>query len=74
MRAPPAQPRSSVVVAIERAIMVANIGGITPQNDGNQIRLFMPPLTEERRRELFRKASSEGEQSIEDPQAMPRNQ
>ena len=48
--------------AIERAIMAANIG-ITPQNDGNQIRLFMPPLTEERRRELFRRASGEGEQS-----------
>ena len=47
---------------IERAIMQANIG-ITPQNDGNQIRLFLPPLTEERRRELFKKASSEGEQS-----------
>jgi ribosome recycling factor len=42
--------------------MAANIG-ITPQNDGNQIRLFMPPLTEERRRELFRRASGEGEQS-----------
>jgi ribosome recycling factor len=48
--------------SIERSIMAANIG-ITPQNDGNQIRLFMPPLTEERRRELFRKASGEGEQS-----------
>jgi ribosome recycling factor len=48
--------------AIERAIMGANIG-ITPQNDGNQIRLYLPPLTEERRRELFKKASSEGEQS-----------
>jgi ribosome recycling factor len=47
---------------IERSIMQANIG-ITPQNDGNQIRLFMPPLTEERRRELFKKASAEGEQS-----------
>jgi len=48
--------------AIERAIMGANIG-ITPQNDGTQIRLFLPPLTEERRRELFKKASNEGEQS-----------
>ena len=48
--------------AIERAIMAANIG-ITPQNDGNQIRLFMPPLTEERRKELFKKASAEGEHS-----------
>lgn len=51
-----------MLAAIERSIMAANIG-ITPQNDGNQIRLFMPPLTEERRRELFRKASGEGEQS-----------
>lgn len=48
--------------AIERSIMAANIG-ITPQNDGNQIRLFLPPLTEERRRELFKRASNEGESS-----------
>src|SRR5579872_7521216 len=33
---------------IERAIINANLG-VTPQNDGNIIRLFMPPLTEERR-------------------------
>src|SRR6266404_6788571 len=32
---------------VERAIIAANIG-INPQNDGNQIRLFLPPLTEER--------------------------
>ncbi|MDI9365028.1 MAG: ribosome recycling factor [Flavobacterium sp.] len=47
---------------IDRAIMGANIG-VTPQNDGVQIRLFMPPLTEERRRELFKKATAEGEQA-----------
>ena len=47
---------------IEKSIMQANIG-ITPQNDGNQIRLFLPPLTEERRKELFKRASGEGEQS-----------
>lgn len=47
---------------IEKAIMQANIG-ITPQNDGNQIRLFLPPLTEERRKELFKKAGGEGEHS-----------
>ncbi|MEP7256831.1 MAG: ribosome recycling factor [Flavitalea sp.] len=47
---------------IERSIIAANIG-ITPQNDGNMIRLFMPPLTEERRRELVKKAQGEGEQS-----------
>jgi ribosome recycling factor len=47
---------------IERAIMGANIG-ITPQNDGINIRLFMPPLTEERRKEMVKKAGGEGEQS-----------
>jgi ribosome recycling factor len=52
----------NVLHAIERAILQANIG-ITPQNDGNQIRLFLPPLTEERRKELFKKASAEGEHS-----------
>jgi ribosome recycling factor len=45
---------------IERSIIAANIG-ITPQNDGNMIRLFMPPLTEERRKELVKKAQGEGE-------------
>ena len=38
---------------IERAIIAANIG-INPQNDGNIIRLFLPPLTEERRREFVK--------------------
>ena len=33
---------------IERAIIASNIG-INPQNDGNIIRLFLPPLTEEHR-------------------------
>jgi ribosome recycling factor len=47
---------------IERAIMGANIG-ITPQNDGVNIRLFTPPLTEERRKEMVKKAGGEGEQS-----------
>lgn len=47
---------------IERAILAANIG-ITPQNDGNLIRLFLPPLTEERRKELFKRAGVEGEHS-----------
>ena len=47
---------------IERAIIAANIG-INPQNDGNMIRLFMPPLTEERRKELVKRSHNEGEQS-----------
>ncbi len=45
---------------IERAIIAANIG-INPQNDGVIIRLFLPPLTEERRRELVKKCGGEGE-------------
>lgn len=47
---------------IERAIIAANIG-INPQNDGNMIRLFLPPLTEERRKELVKRANAEGEHS-----------
>jgi len=45
---------------IERAIIAANIG-INPQNDGNTIRLYLPPLTEERRKELVKKCNAEGE-------------
>lgn len=45
---------------IERAIIAANIG-INPQNDGNVIRLFLPPLTEERRKELVKRSNGEGE-------------
>jgi ribosome recycling factor len=45
---------------IERAIIAANIG-INPQNDGNIIRLFLPPLTEERRREMVKRSNGEGE-------------
>jgi ribosome recycling factor len=47
---------------IERAIINSNIG-LTPQNDGNLIRLFLPPLTEERRKEFVKRANGEGEQS-----------
>lgn len=45
---------------IERAIINSNIG-INPQNDGVIIRLFLPPLTEERRRELVKRCFAEGE-------------
>jgi ribosome recycling factor len=47
---------------IERAIINANIG-VTPQNDGVIIRLFLPPLTEERRKELVKRCQGEGEHS-----------
>jgi ribosome recycling factor len=50
----------SMLQPIEKGIMAANIG-ITPQNDGNTIRLFLPPLTEERRKELVKKCNAEGE-------------
>jgi ribosome recycling factor len=45
---------------IERAIIASNIG-VNPQNDGSLIRLFLPPLTEERRRDLVKKSQAEGE-------------
>lgn len=47
---------------IEKAIMASNIG-LNPQNDGDFIRLFLPPLTEERRKELVKRVNAEGEQA-----------
>ncbi|MCS7010726.1 MAG: ribosome-recycling factor, partial [Anaerolineales bacterium] len=38
---------------IERALLASDLG-LTPNNDGRQIRLAIPPLTEERRRELVK--------------------
>ena len=55
------QPWEKTMLAvIERGIIAANIG-INPQNDGNIIRLFLPPLTEERRKELVKLCNGEGE-------------
>lgn len=45
----------SIVAAIEKAILSANIG-LTPSNDGKIIRLNIPPLTEESRKEIVKKA------------------
>lgn len=47
---------------IERSIIAANLG-VTPQNDGAIIRIFLPPLTEERRKEIVKRVQGEGEQS-----------
>lgn len=47
---------------IERSIIAANLG-VTPQNDGTIIRIFLPPLTEERRREIVKRVHQEGEHS-----------
>ncbi len=52
----------NMLQVIERAITMANIG-INPQNDGTVIRLFLPPLTEERRKELVKRCNGEGEQA-----------
>lgn len=50
----------NMLAPIERSIMAGNIG-ITPQNDGVIIKLFLPPLTEERRKEFVKKVMAEGE-------------
>lgn len=52
----------NMVGPIERVIINSNLG-ITPQNDGECIRLAVPPLTEERRKELVKKAKHVGEES-----------
>lgn len=55
------QPWEKKLIApIEKAIMDANLG-FTPQNNGEQIRISVPPLTEERRKELVKKAKAAGE-------------
>ncbi len=45
----------NLIPAIEKGILAANIG-LTPINDGKVIRINIPPLTEERRKELVRVA------------------
>src|SRR5512145_2603663 len=45
---------------IEKAIMAANIG-LTPVNNGEVIRINIPPLTEERRHQLVKQVRQEGE-------------
>jgi ribosome recycling factor len=50
----------NMIGPIEKAIMEANIG-LNPQNDGIVIRLNVPPLTEERRRDLVKKVKEEAE-------------
>lgn len=52
----------SMLQQIERSIIAANLG-VTPQNDGTIIRISLPPLTEERRKEIVKRVQGEGEQS-----------
>src|SRR4030065_1346530 len=50
----------NILGTIEKAIMAANIG-LTPINNGEVIRINIPPLTEERRHQLVKQVRNEGE-------------
>ena len=52
----------SVLKNIERAIQASDLG-LAPNNDGRNIRLQVPPLTQERRRELVRQAKAMAEKA-----------
>ena len=52
----------AMVPAVEKAILTSDLG-LNPATSGNAIRVPMPPLTEERRKELIKVVRGEGEQS-----------
>ena len=52
----------SMIGPIEKAIMAANLG-FNPQNNGEIIRVIVPTLTEERRKELVKRTKQETEQA-----------
>ena len=52
----------TMVQAVEKAIMMSDLG-LNPTTNGNLIRVQMPPLTEERRKEFIKMARSEAEQA-----------
>ena len=51
----------SSIYAIEKAIMAANLG-FNPMNEGEILRINVPPLTEERRKDLVKRAKKETEE------------
>ncbi len=51
----------SVIKDIEKAILKSDLG-LTPSNDGKLIRISIPPLTEERRKELVKVIHKKGEE------------
>lgn len=56
------QPWDKGVIAdVEKGILAANLG-LTPINDGKLIRINLPPLTEERRKEFVKEIKKEGEE------------
>lgn len=50
----------NMIGPIEKAILAANIG-FNPQNNGETVRISVPPLTEERRKDLVKQSKQEGE-------------
>jgi ribosome recycling factor len=52
----------TMIHPIEKAILIANLG-FNPENNGEIIRINVPPLTEERRRILVKQVSQEGEKA-----------
>ena len=52
----------SMLAPIEQAVFAANLG-LTPMNDGEMIRINVPPLTEERRKDLVKQAKHMGEEA-----------
>lgn len=52
----------SILAELEKAIMSANLG-FNPKNEGEVLRIVVPPLTEERRLDLVKQAKNEAEQS-----------
>lgn len=52
----------SALAAIEKAILAANLG-FNPQNEGEVLRINVPALTEDRRKEMVKKAKNEAENS-----------
>ena len=52
----------SMVQEVEKALLASDLG-ITPTSDGNVIRLVIPQLTEERRKELAKEVKKEAEQA-----------
>jgi ribosome recycling factor len=52
---------ASQLAAMEKAIRNSDLG-VNPNNEGNQLRIFLPPMTEDRRREMIKVARHKGEE------------
>ncbi|UPU34554.1 ribosome recycling factor [Geomonas paludis] len=53
---------NKMIAPIEKAIMNSNLG-LTPANDGKVIRLVLPPLTEERRKDIVKQLKRDAEEA-----------